>query len=130
MNTILLVQFMGPFLGLLAIVIGAFGAHRLKKRFTIEERLQFDTGLKFHLIHAVLLVILGFNLGFTSPLEDYIVYSFILGTFLFSFSIYGLTWAASRNKSAKWLGPITPIGGLLLLVGWGLLLYYGIDFII
>jgi uncharacterized membrane protein YgdD (TMEM256/DUF423 family) len=86
--------------------------------------------LKFHLIHAVLLVVLGFNLGFTSSLEDYIAYSFILGTFLFSFSIYGLTWATSRNKSAKWLGPVTPIGGILLLLGWGLLLFYGIDFIV
>ncbi|NND15002.1 MAG: DUF423 domain-containing protein [Eudoraea sp.] len=130
MNTILLVQFMGALLGMLAIVIGAFGAHRLKKSFTLEQRLQFDTGLKFHLLHAVLLVVLGFNLGFNSPIEDYIAYCFIFGTLFFSFSIYGLTWAASRNKKAKWLGPITPIGGLLLLVGWGLLLYYGIAFIL
>jgi len=127
---ILLVQFISGLLGFLAIVIGAFAAHRLRKHFDIQQQMQFDTGVKFQLFHAILLVVLGFNLGFTTPLETYMAYAFILGTILFSFSIYGLTWLSSKGKKAKWLAPFTPIGGLFLLTGWALLIYYAIDFIV
>lgn len=130
METILLVQFCAGLLGLLAIVIGAFGAHRLKKKFDIQQQLQFDTGVKFQLFHAILLVVLGFNMGFTSPLESYIAYCFILGTLFFSFSIYGLTWSSAHGKKIKWLVPITPIGGFLLMAGWALLIYYFLAFIL
>ena len=92
--------------------------------------MQFDTGVKFQLFHAILLVVLGFNLGFTTPFESYIAYAFIFGTILFSFSIYGLTWSSAKGKKAKWLVPLTPIGGLLLLLGWALLIYYFLDFIV
>jgi uncharacterized membrane protein YgdD (TMEM256/DUF423 family) len=57
-------------------------------------------------------------------------YSFIGGVFLFSFSIYGLTISASKGKKATWLGPVTPLGGLLLLCGWGLLFYSFISHIV
>ena len=127
---ILLVQFISALLGFLAIAIGAFGAHRLRKQFDLQQQLQFDTGVKFQLFHAILLVVLGFNLGFNTPLETYMAYAFILGTVLFSFSIYGLTWSAAKGKKAKWLAPLTPIGGLLLLTGWALLIYYAVDFIL
>jgi uncharacterized membrane protein YgdD (TMEM256/DUF423 family) len=51
------------------------------------------------------------------------IYCFIAGVFLFSFSIYGLVISSAKNKKLKFLGPITPIGGLLLTIGWALLLY-------
>lgn len=127
---ILLVQFISGLLGFLAIVFGAFSAHRLRKDFDLQQQMQFDTGVKFQLFHAILLVVLGYNLGFTTPLETYMAYAFILGTILFSFSIYGLTWAAAKGKKAKWLAPLTPIGGILLLTGWALLIYEGIAFIL
>ncbi len=120
---ILLIQFVGALYGLLAVIFGAFGAHALKKSFTEDQLKSFETGVKYQMYHAVLLVVLGFNFGFTTPLETYIAYCFILGTFLFSFSIYGLCLSASKGKKIKFLGPITPIGGLLLVIGWGLLLY-------
>ena len=127
---ILLVQFISGLLGFLAIAIGAFGAHRLRKRFDLQQQIQFDTGVKFQLFHAILLVVLGFNLGFTTPLESYMAYAFIFGTVLFSFSIYGLTWSSAKGKKAKWLIPLTPIGGLLLLIGWALLIYYAVAFVL
>lgn len=130
MEMILLVQFISGLLGFLAITIGAFGAHRLRKHFSLEQQLQFDTGVKFQLFHAILLIVLGFNLGFTTPLESYIAYAFIFGTILFSFSIYGLTWSSAKGKKAKWLVPLTPAGGLLLLIGWGLLTYYFLAFVL
>ncbi|MGB5822011.1 MAG: DUF423 domain-containing protein [Saonia sp.] len=120
---ILLVPFIGALYGLLAVVFGAFGAHALGKSFSGEQLKSFETGVKYQMYHALLLVVLGFNFGFTTPLETYIVYCFMIGTFLFSFSIYGLCLSASKGKKLKFLGPITPLGGLLLVVGWGLLGY-------
>lgn len=123
METILLVQCMGALYGLLAVVFGAFGAHALKKSFTEEQLKSFETGVKYQMYHAIVLIILGFNSAFNTPLEKNMAYCFILGTFLFSFSIYGLTLSASKGKKWRFLGPITPLGGLLLVLGWGLLLY-------
>lgn len=127
---ILLVHFIGGLLGFLAVAIGAIGAHRFRKHFDLQQQMQFDTGVKFQLFHSILLVVLGFNLGFTTDIETYIAYSFIFGTVLFSFSIYALTWTSARGKKARWLVPLTPIGGLLLLLGWGLLTYYFLAFIL
>ncbi len=123
METILLVQFMGALYGLLAVVFGAFGAHALKKSFTEEQLKSFETGVKYQMYHAIVLIILGFNSAFNTSLEKNMAYCFILGTFLFSFSIYGLTLSASKGKKWRFLGPITPLGGLLLVLGWGLFLY-------
>jgi uncharacterized membrane protein YgdD (TMEM256/DUF423 family) len=123
METILLVQVIGALYGLLAVLFGAFGAHALKRSFTAEQLHSFETGVKYQMYHAIVLLVLGFNFGFTSSLESYIAFCFILGTFLFSFSIYGLNYSASKGKKWKFLGPVTPIGGLLLALGWGLLLF-------
>lgn len=126
---ILLVQFCAGLFGFLGVLFGAFGAHRLKRSFTPEQLQVFETGVRYQLLHAVVLVVLGFNFGFTTPLESFIAYAFILGTFLFSFSLYALAYAGSRGKKFGFLGPVTPIGGVLLLTGWGLLLYKFVAFI-
>jgi uncharacterized membrane protein YgdD (TMEM256/DUF423 family) len=123
METILLAQVMGGFYGLLAIIFGAFGAHALKKKLTPEQLHSFETGVKYQMYHAILLIVLSYNLGFDQPLDKYIVNCFVIGTLLFSFSIYGLCLSSSKGKKLKFLGPITPIGGLLLVMGWALLLY-------
>ncbi|PWL39633.1 DUF423 domain-containing protein [Flagellimonas aquimarina] len=123
METILLAQVMGGFYGLLAIIFGAFGAHALKKKLTPEQLHSFETGVKYQMYHAILLIVLSYNLGFDGPLDKYIVNCFVTGTLLFSFSIYGLCLSSSKGKKLKFLGPITPIGGLLLVMGWALLLY-------
>lgn len=120
---ILLVQFMGALYGMLAVIFGAFGAHALKKTFTEDQLKSFETGVKYQMYHAIVLLIIGYNFNFSTPLENYIAYGFILGTFLFSFSIYGLCISASKNRKLKLLGPITPIGGLFLVGGWAMLLY-------
>ena len=110
--------------GMLAIILGAFGAHALKKILNEEQLKSFETGVKYQMYHAIVLLILGFQLEFTQSIENYIVYSFISGIFLFSFSIYGLVISSAKNKKLRFLGPITPLGGLLLTIGWGLFLYY------
>ncbi|MBL4644073.1 MAG: DUF423 domain-containing protein [Flavobacteriaceae bacterium] len=110
--------------GMLAIILGAFGAHALKKILNEEQLKSFETGVKYQMYHAIVLLLLGFQLEFTQPIENYIVYSFIGGIILFSFSIYGLVISSAMNKKLRFLGPITPLGGLLLTIGWGLFLYY------
>ncbi len=110
--------------GMLAIILGAFGAHALKKILNEEQLKSFETGVKYQMYHAIVLVLLGFQFKFTEAIETYIIYSFISGILLFSFSIYGLVLSSAKGKKMRFLGPITPLGGLLLAIGWGLLLYY------
>lgn len=127
---ILLTQVIGALYGMLAVIFGAFGAHALKKTFTEDQLKSFETGVKYQMYHAILLIVIGYNFNFSTNLETYIAYCFIIGTLLFSFSIYGLCLSASKNQKRKFLGPITPIGGLFLVVGWGLLLYSFIQHIL
>ncbi|AOW17558.1 hypothetical protein LPB03_08800 [Polaribacter vadi] len=113
----------GSLFGGLAIILGAFGAHLLKKKLTSEQLQSFETGVKYQMYHAIVLLLLGFHLDISATINAYIVYSFIIGTILFSFSIYGLVLSSANNKKLKFLGPITPLGGLFLVAGWVLLLF-------
>ena len=71
--------------------------------------------------HAIVLLVVGFN--FNQNLRNASLL-FIIGTILFSFSIYGLVLSDAFGKKMKFLGPVTPIGGLCLLIGWLLLLIH------
>lgn len=113
----------GSIFGLTAVIFGAFGAHLLKKKLTSEQLQSFETGVKYQMYHAIVLLVLGFNLTENSSTDTYIIYAFTIGIFLFSFSIYGLVISSANNKKLKFLGPITPLGGLFLVLGWSLLLY-------
>tara|TARA_B100000809_G_scaffold249300_2_gene280470 strand:- start:41331 stop:41720 length:390 start_codon:yes stop_codon:yes gene_type:complete len=109
--------------GALAVIFGAFGAHALKKVVTEDLLKSFETGVKYQMYHAIALLVLAFQLDFSRKADSYIVYSFIIGIFLFSFSIYGLVLSSGKGKKLKFLGPITPLGGLFLVIGWCLLIY-------
>jgi Uncharacterized small membrane protein len=123
MGTLFMAQLMGALYGLLAVILGAFGAHALKKKLTPELLHSFETGVKYQMYHALVLLVLGYNLSFDRPLDSAMVNCFIFGTLLFSFSIYALCLSAAKGEKLRFLGPVTPIGGLLLVVGWALLLY-------
>ncbi len=110
-------------LGGLAVVFGAFGAHALKKILSEEQLKSFETGVKYQMYHAIVLLIVGFNFNLETAAEKYMVYSFMAGILLFSFSIYGLVISSAKNKKLTFLGPVTPFGGLLLIIGWGLLFF-------
>lgn len=109
------------FFGALAIILGAFGAHALKKILTPELMQSFETGVKYQMYHAIVLLVIGFQLDFESTLENASAWCFIIGIILFSFSIYGLCISSAKGKKIRILGPITPLGGLCLLIGWSLL---------
>jgi len=108
----------GAIFGMLSVVFGAFGAHALKKILSEDQLNSFEVGVKYQMYHAILLVILGFNHNYITPA---IYWCFTLGIVLFSFSIYGLILSDAKGNKLKFLGPITPLGGLLFVMGWLLL---------
>ncbi|MDW5287826.1 DUF423 domain-containing protein [Formosa sp. PL04] len=112
----------GALFGMSSVIFGAFGAHALKKILTSNQLQSFETGIKYQMYHAIVLLVLGFS--FNDMLPSAIYWCFTLGILLFSFSIYGLILSDAKGKKLKFLGPITPLGGLLLVTGWLLLLIH------
>ncbi|MCU4162856.1 DUF423 domain-containing protein [Carboxylicivirga caseinilyticus] len=108
--------------GALSVVLGALGAHALKSILSIEKLQSFETGVRYMMIHALVLLIIGFVFEFKSRLQKGMAWSFISGTILFSVSIYFLSIADLIGLQLSFLGPITPVGGLLMITGWILLL--------
>ncbi|MEZ5047157.1 MAG: DUF423 domain-containing protein [Chitinophagaceae bacterium] len=117
----------GCTLAFLAIVLGAFGAHYLKTIFTPDILNSFETGVRYQMYHAFVLIILGIYNRLRSQ-ELKIIYTlFFSGTVLFSGSIYLLSYFKSTETvGLTGLGILTPIGGILMLLGWLLLIIYAI----
>jgi uncharacterized membrane protein YgdD (TMEM256/DUF423 family) len=108
---------MGAFLAFLAVAIGAFGAHGLKPFLSAHMVTVFETGVRYHMYHSLGVLISGWAyVSWNSPLFRYAALAFMLGILFFSGSLYVLSLTEVR-----WLGAITPLGGLLFLIGWGLL---------
>lgn len=112
----------GATFGLLSIIFGAFGAHALKKVLTAEKLASFEVGVRYQIYSALFLILIGYNANFELSLINWAYYLVTIGTVLFSFSIYLLSLAEYLKKNFKFLGPITPLGGLLMILGWGCLL--------
>ena len=111
------------FLGLTAIILGAFGAHALKNYLTPEQLISFETGVKYQMYHALFLLFLGLSAVFlTDKTKKLMYWLVVLGVTFFSGSIYLLTTKNVTGIDFKFLGPITPIGGTLLITAWGILL--------
>lgn len=108
----------GGLFGLISIVLGAFGSHLLKKKWSKEILDSFEIGVKYQMYHALFLILLGIALPFNNTSSTLAVVFTIVGIFLFSGSIYGICITKSRNLPVKILGPITPLGGLSLLLSW------------
>ena len=105
---------------LLAIILGAFGAHALKAVLTEEKLISFETGVRYQLIQGLALLILGTNAVKMNFEMKWINRLLIVGTILFSFSIYFLALSDILGVRLKWLGPITPLGGSLMIIGWAI----------
>lgn len=114
----------GAVYGMLSIILGAFGAHALKKILSVEQLVSFETGVRYQMYAAFFLLIVGYILKFETSSDKWIPIFMILGTILFSFSIYFLTLQDYLGANLKFLGPITPLGGLLMIVSWGMLILY------
>lgn len=108
--------------GALAVVAGAFGAHGLKSRLTPEQLDSWATAAQYHLVHSAVLLALGLFAAYSGKSVKLPGSLFGVGMLLFSGSIYLLLLTKMR-----WLGPVTPIGGLLLILGWLSLVRIGQD---
>ncbi|UOX35229.1 DUF423 domain-containing protein [Flavobacterium sediminilitoris] len=110
-------------LGLVAIILGAFGAHGLKKSLTTEALSTFEVGVRYQMYHALFLLFVS-TANFLSLKEKMIIFYLVLiGVLLFSGSIYLLSTSSITLIKTKVLGPITPIGGLFLIASWGYMFY-------
>ncbi len=114
----------GAVYGLISVILGAFGAHLFKKFLSIEKLQSFETGVRYQMYAAFFLLIIGFFLKFETGTEKWISILMIAGTFLFSVSIYLLAFSENANLPTKAIGPITPLGGLLMIISWGMLIYF------
>ena len=114
----------GGIYGLLSVILGAFGAHAFKKILSIERLESFETGVRYQTYAAFFLLIVGYILKFETTSEKWISILMIAGTFLFSVSIYFLAFQDYLGMNLKFLGPITPLGGLFMIISWGMLIWY------
>jgi len=108
----------GAAFGLLAIILGAFGAHALKKVLSAEKLASFEVGVRYQTYSALFLLLIGYNANFELSLIQWAYYLVTIGTVFFSFSIYFLSLSEYLKKNFKFLGPITPLGGLMMILGW------------
>ena len=109
-------------LGALAVILGAFGAHALKETLSAAELNSFETAVRYQLYHVIILLIINLNQAFSLMEKRIMSYLFWIGILFFSGSIYAMYLA---KISAKSIWFITPLGGLLLILGW---FYLGITF--
>lgn len=106
--------------GMLAVILGAFGAHALKEKLEPELLNTFETGVKYQMYHAI--VLLGVGLLFAHNPSAWMVsatWMFVIGIVLFSGSIYALVaMKHAGSVGLKGFGILTPIGGLFMILGW------------
>lgn len=107
--------FIGALSGGLAVTLGAFGAHALKAKLPLQRLETFETAVRYQMYHALALLLTAVA-SIHWPESDYPLLAgwlFVLGTFLFSGSLYLLTLSSRR----QW-GAVTPLGGVAFLAGW------------
>ena len=110
---------LGAFLGALGVALGAFGAHGLKTVLSPDMLATFETGVRYHLIHALAILAVGVLIRIWPEARLLPAAGWLLaaGVLLFSGSLYLLAVSGVR-----WLGAVTPIGGVALIVGWVLIM--------
>jgi len=107
------------FFGMLAIILGAFGAHSLKELLTSEELSSFNTAVQYQMYHVLVLLFVNGYAAFSIKQKNTISWLFFFGILLFSGSIYAIQLTAVTAKSI-WF--VTPLGGLFFILGWGFML--------
>ena len=110
--------------GFISIVLGAFGAHALKKVLTPEQLSSFEVGVRYLMYHGIFLLFIGTTQMLLPEQKKIVFYLTLSGTILFSGSIFLLASSGVMGFNFKFLGPITPIGGLFLIASWAVTFYY------
>lgn len=105
---------LGSLSGLIAVAAGAFGAHTLRDRISADLLAIFETGVRYQMYHALALLAVAWAITrWASSLTTVAGWLFVAGTLVFSGSLYALSLTGAR-----WLGAITPLGGVALIAGW------------
>lgn len=111
-------RLLGSMLALSAVLFGAFGAHALREILSAQDSIQtWETAVRYQMWHALALILLSM-IPEPQSMPKMAGPYFMIGSLLFSGSLYGLAL-----DGPKWLGPLTPLGGLCLMIGWLLLAY-------
>ena len=105
--------FLGSLWAALGVVLGAFGAHALEATLTADQRVIWETAVRYQLVHALALIAFGLYRERSSG-RDYPAVCFLLGSFFFSGSLYALSFDFLKSL----MGPLTPLGGSLMIIGW------------
>ena len=113
----------GAVFGMIAIILGAFGAHALKKVLTIEQLVTFETGVRYQMYHALFLLFIGLLPNLSQKAKNSIYYLVVFGVLFFSGSIYLLATNNLTSFDFRVIGFVTPIGGFLLISAWGMLIF-------
>lgn len=113
----------GALFGLLAVMAGAFGAHGLRQMVSERALEVFQTAVTYQMYHALALVLVAVlaGLGLSRRLLGIAAGFYLAGILLFSGSLYLLVFTGYH-----WLGPVTPLGGVCFMIGWGLLVTAGL----
>ncbi len=114
----------GVFMGFLAIILGAFGAHGLQKLVDASAVETFETGVRYQMYHALFLLFLGLWTGLADNYKKRVFVLVLIGVILFSFSIYLLALNSLTAFDFKSIGFLTPLGGVFMILGWVLLGYF------
>lgn len=109
-------------LGIIAIALGAFGAHGLKELISTQAQQTFETGVRYQMYHALLLLFVGATTFLSVKTKKTVYILVVVGTIFFSGSIYGLSTMQITNINFKTVGFITPIGGSMLIIAWIMML--------
>ncbi len=113
----------GAVLGLISILLGAFAAHSLERIVDADSVGSFETGVRYQMYHAFLFLFVGIWDGMNKKSRTLLYRLILVGVILFSGSIYVLVIGKAFSANLKYLGPVTPVGGVLLIAGWIFLLY-------
>ncbi|AJA67996.1 DUF423 domain-containing protein [Myroides odoratimimus] len=118
------VIFIAAIIGAIGIMLGAFGAHGLKKVVTEAQVATFEIGVRYQMYHALFLLFIGICGIFSDKAKKIVMYLVLFGILFFCGSIYLLTFKDMITIDLRVVGPITPVGGVLFIVAW---LYAGIQ---
>jgi uncharacterized membrane protein YgdD (TMEM256/DUF423 family) len=111
------------FFAITAVALGALGAHALKEVLSSSQLSSFETGVRYQMYHAIVMLILAINANKFNHHLSKVLNLMVAGIFCFSFSIYLLSLQGVLGVSLSFLGPITPIGGLVLISAWATLFF-------
>lgn len=114
---------LGVFFGMTAVILGAFATHGLEKVVAKEAIATFETGARYQMYHAFLLLFIGIWDGLSLKRRLFLMRLIVVGTLLFSGSIYLLATNSLTSFDFKKIALLTPLGGTLLIVAWGLFGY-------